>query len=98
MHNPQVQQVSQLAQNLINVCTTLVEQLRAQAEDGKALLDLMRKRAERAQAAEVSEKEAGGAFADRKERATLATQVLANPHAGEEVKQAATDFLKRLFM
>ncbi|KZT73127.1 hypothetical protein DAEQUDRAFT_743343 [Daedalea quercina L-15889] len=35
---------------------------------------------------------------NRKEKASLATEMLANPDVGEEVRRAAADYLKRLFM
>ena len=35
---------------------------------------------------------------NRKEKASLATDMLANPDVGEEVRRAASDYLKRLFM
>ncbi|THH28019.1 hypothetical protein EUX98_g6175 [Antrodiella citrinella] len=98
VHNPQIQHLTQVSQNLVSVVSALVDQLRAQAEDGKALLELMRKREERERANEVNGViGSADVVADKKERAAVANQVLANPHADEDVRQAARDFLKRLF-
>lgn len=76
----------------------LVDQLRAQVEDGKVLLELMKRREEGERPTEVNTIVSSmDIAADRKERAAMANQVLANPHADEDVRQAAKDFLKRLF-
>ncbi|KAH8100005.1 hypothetical protein BXZ70DRAFT_199227 [Cristinia sonorae] len=95
--NPHVQQLTQLAMNLITSCTTLVDQLRERAEEGRELVELLRKREEREKAAEEEGGGKGSSAADRKEKVAVATQILADPNADEEIKQAAKDFLKRLF-
>ena len=61
------------------------------------MLNLIRKREER-EAAIASVPLHVDVIADRKERAALANEVLANPHADADVKQAAKDFLKSLFI
>ncbi|TCD70214.1 hypothetical protein EIP91_004395 [Steccherinum ochraceum] len=88
-HNPQMQHMIQLTQNLVGACTTLVEQLRAQAEDGKALLEAMKKREE--------QEKTGSASTAGTDRAAFAAQVLGDPKVDEEVKQAAREYLKKLF-
>lgn len=83
-------QLTNMTQTLLGTCTTLTELVRSQMEDSKIQTDLMRKRDER---------DASGTSGALNEgqRATLATDVLTNPRAPEEIKKLAADYLKRLF-
>lgn len=90
-------QFTQMVQSLANACTSLMDELRSQTERGKEMLDLLQRREER-EAVLVSVLQNVDVIADWKERAALANEVLANPHASDDVKQAAKDFLKRLFV
>jgi len=87
----------------MKTCTTLSESLYAQAEEGKRRSELMQKAEERERRREEKERqeissdgEKDGGM-DKKEKALLATEVLANPAVDESVKQAAAEYLKKLF-
>ncbi|KZT07660.1 uncharacterized protein LAESUDRAFT_742775 [Laetiporus sulphureus 93-53] len=73
--------------SLMDQCATLSQLLVAEAEE--------RKIRAQAQSERVGKKEDG---LNRKEKATLATEMLANADVGDEVRKAAADYLKRLFM
>ncbi|CCL98170.1 uncharacterized protein FIBRA_00164 [Fibroporia radiculosa] len=68
-------------QTLVDQCTTLTQLLRVATEDQKV------------------RKTGGGGESglNRKEKASLAMEALANGDVGEEVRRAAADYLKRLF-
>ena len=85
--------LTSMTQTLLGTCNTLTELVRAQMEDSKVQTELMRRREERDETA--SHNSAGSAT--EAHRATLATDMLANPRAPEEVKKLAADYLKRLF-
>lgn len=85
-------QLTGIAQSLMTTCTTLTEFLKIQAEETKLRIDLLR-RSERQREDDGDAREG----MDKKEKATLATSVLSNPAVDDHVKQAAADYLKRLF-
>ncbi|KAI0087272.1 hypothetical protein BDY19DRAFT_242177 [Irpex rosettiformis] len=85
-------QLTNMTQTLLGTCTTLTELVRTQMEDTKAQTDLMRKREDR----DASGSSASGSGSET-QRAALATDILANPRAPEEIKKLAADYLKRLF-
>lgn len=107
--------LTNLTQTLSGTCNTLVELVRAQAEDIRAQTELLRRREEREESAsrgterpsttslhsvqsEPSSSRLGlGDLMGRDNRASLATEVLANPRVGDEVKHAAAEYLKRIF-
>ncbi|KAI0956017.1 hypothetical protein AcV7_006531 [Taiwanofungus camphoratus] len=76
--------LTSVVQSLLEACVNLTQLLRAEADEGKAHSQGAREGRE------------GGL--NRKEKATLATEMLANVDVGEEVRKAAAEYLKRLFM
>jgi len=76
-----------VTQTLVDQCATLTELLREEAEQRRARVDAMDRN---------SFKREDGL--NRKEKAGLATEMLANGDVGDEVRRAAADYLKRLFM
>lgn len=94
--NSQVMQslahLTNLAQSLVTTCSTLVEFFKAQAEESRVRLEEMR-RVDRYREEDVDARES----MDKKEKARLATSILADPAGDEQVKQAAADYLRRLF-
>lgn len=85
-------QLNGITQSFMVTCTTLTEFLKTQAEETKLRIDLMR-RSERQREDEGDVREG----MDKKEKANLATAVLSNPAVDDQVKQAAAEYLKRLF-
>lgn len=77
--------LTNMTHTVLGTCTTLTELLRAQNE-------LLQRREERDEAASQS-----SVPANESQRAALATDMLANPRAPDEVKKLAADYLKRLF-
>ncbi|KAI0346536.1 hypothetical protein BDW22DRAFT_1425989 [Trametopsis cervina] len=84
--------LTSMTQTLLSTCTTLTELIRAQTEDNKVQTELMKKREERDEAAALS-----STPGNESQRAALATDMLSNPRAPEEIKKLAADYLKRLF-
>lgn len=107
--------LTNLVQTLLGTCNTLVELVKAQAEDIRTQTELLRRREEREELAvrgvdrpnvtsgHTVQPEPNpprvsvGDQMGRDNRATLATEVLANPRVSDEVKHAAAEYLKRLF-
>lgn len=101
--------LTQLTQTLLGTCTQLTELVRTQVEDGKVRTELLRRREERERErgggsvdgdgvdgngnGEGKELEALG----RTQKASLAMELLSNAGVGNEVKNVAADYLKKLF-
>ncbi|KAJ3475507.1 hypothetical protein NLI96_g11791 [Meripilus lineatus] len=85
-------QFTTLTQTLITTCSSLTDFLRIQAEESNQRLDLLRK-SQQSRGGEGDSRES----MDKKEKANLATTVLSNPAVDEQVRQAAAEYLKRLF-
>ncbi|KAG2058506.1 hypothetical protein BDR06DRAFT_1018300 [Suillus hirtellus] len=97
-----------LPQNMMAACLQL---LQAQVQHSKLKLEYLRRREEREERDSTARKDAERARLEReaaewehtketanvKHRAQLATDVLANPVVDGSVRQAAADYLKRLF-
>ncbi|KAG2341338.1 hypothetical protein BDR05DRAFT_936380 [Suillus weaverae] len=97
-----------LPQNMMAACLQL---LQAQVQHSKLKLDYLRRREEREERDSTARKDAERARLEReaaewehtketanvKHRAQLANDVLANPVVDGSVRQAASDYLKRLF-
>jgi hypothetical protein len=97
-----------LPQNMVAVCLQL---LQAQVQHSKLKLEYLRRREEREERDSTARRDAERARLEReaaewehtketanvKHRAQLATELLANPVVDGSVRQAATDYLKRLF-
>lgn len=97
-----------LPQNMMAACLQL---LQAQVQHSKLKLEYLRRREEREERDSIARKDAERARLEReaaewehtketaniKNRAQLATDVLANPVVDGSVRQAASDYLKRLF-
>ncbi|KAL4243731.1 hypothetical protein ABKN59_011453 [Abortiporus biennis] len=92
-------QLSSTTQSLQTTCTTLTESLRIHHEESKQLQNRIKELEKKLdeQSAAANHTGGGGAGMDKKDKATLATEVLGNSNVGEHVKQAAADYLKRLF-
>ncbi|KAI0072960.1 hypothetical protein K474DRAFT_1667178 [Panus rudis PR-1116 ss-1] len=99
--SPHMQQtlghLTSLTQTLITSCNTLTELLRTQVEEGKAWKDLLKKAEEREARRDQQSVTSGDLLLDKKEKASLAAEVLAKQGVDEEVRQAAAAYLKRLF-
>lgn len=85
--HPQPQ--SQAAERLVCVAESLLEAC-------NEMMQLLREQAEERRARPAMPARENGF--NRKEKAALATDMLANPDVGDEVRRAAADYLKRLFM
>ncbi|KIK47402.1 hypothetical protein CY34DRAFT_74016, partial [Suillus luteus UH-Slu-Lm8-n1] len=97
-----------LPQNMMAACLQL---LQAQVQHSKLKLEYLRRREEREERDSIARKDAERVRLEReaaewehtketanlKNRAQLATDVLANPVVDGSVRQAASDYLKRLF-
>ncbi|TFY76676.1 hypothetical protein EWM64_g7338 [Hericium alpestre] len=103
-----VASMSTMAQTMMSACMRL---LQAQAEDSKARLDYLKRREEREveegrlrmelekkrQERENADRERMQQNAKLKQKSDLATEILSNPGVEASVKQAAGDYLKKLF-
>lgn len=100
--------LTSMTQTLLGTCNTLVELVRAQAEDIRVQTELLRRREEREET--ISRQPVDGGSAGQvnarvensdqlriPNRATAATEVLSNPQLTDDVKHAAAEYLKRLF-
>ncbi|KAI0690621.1 hypothetical protein BC835DRAFT_1417656 [Cytidiella melzeri] len=85
-------QIAEALTHLTNTTQTLTELVRAQMEDTKVQTELMRKREERDEA-----RASTSGSGNESQRAALATDMLSNPRAPDEIKKLAADYLKRLF-
>ena len=95
-----LQHLESLAQALLTSCNSMSEMLRVQVEETKALREVIRKMEERearrdeaVQGTVLSGSEGMGG----KEKAGLAKEILSATGVSEEVREAATNHLKRLF-
>ncbi|THH21298.1 hypothetical protein EW146_g223 [Bondarzewia mesenterica] len=100
--------IATMAQTMMSACMRL---LQAQAEDSKIRLEYLRRREEREeeesrmraeiekrrQEREAAEWERIQQNSKVKQRSELATELLSNPNVDGSVKQAAGDYLKKLF-
>ncbi|KAA1467546.1 hypothetical protein DENSPDRAFT_926695 [Dentipellis sp. KUC8613] len=105
---PGVANISAMAQSMVSACMRL---LQAQAEDSKARLEYLKRREEREEEEgrlrrEIEKKKQEREAADWersqqnmkvKQKSELATELLSNPGVEATVKQAAGDYLKKLF-
>lgn len=98
--------LTNLTQTLLDTCSTLADLMRTQVEHGRAQIEMMRRREEREEslfrpnARESAASSINGENQDvlsKNSKATLATGVLSNPNVSEEVRQAATEYLKKIF-
>ncbi|KZT19798.1 hypothetical protein NEOLEDRAFT_1077168 [Neolentinus lepideus HHB14362 ss-1] len=106
---PELTQLTALTQT---VMTTYVHLLQTQAEDAKLKLEYLKRKEtrdeeesrqrreaeQRRQERETAEWEHSRHAEKIKQRTALATELLSNPGVDASVKQAAGDYLKRLFM
>ncbi|KIP04391.1 hypothetical protein PHLGIDRAFT_195715 [Phlebiopsis gigantea 11061_1 CR5-6] len=97
-------QLTDMTQNLLGTCNTLVDLLRTQAEDIKTQTELLRRQEERVEPVNRSppgsasgSNAATSVLPEGTNKAAAATEVLANPRVTDDVKRAAADYLKRLF-
>lgn len=99
--------LTNMTQTLLSTCNTLVELVKTQAEDIRAQTELLRRREERELLVNRQSADSGSMEhsirpdplepARIADRAAAATEVLANPRLTDDVKHAASEYLKRLF-